>query len=309
MPTRRVNGLKVHPFNIEVYGKPDDGLAESLEQFGLQYAVEIDEGGQILSGARRWSGAKKLGWTDIEVRVVKAKSEEGLRRHILLANAYRATKAVFIRQKEADAYHDLLDRGQFTREDLVGLAKQHGKAPSTPEDLKPKRLAAAAAGMSASTYRQAAFVTDPGRGEAEIERAKKEKLISPAQASSLKQKLKGARGDFRAGSDQRGSSGWRNPKGHPRSESRPTDTRRRRERNGLRTWPVWSRSGEAGLFLILSTPLDMLSTHVIWVRELPFSLRGSYTKPAQALQGLAKKGKLTLPTEPAELAKHAKAIE
>ena len=144
MPTRPVKQLRVHPFNGEVYGKPDDGLVESLEQFGLEYPIEIDERGQILSGARRWTAARKLGWTDIEVRVVKTKDTEDIRRHILLANAYRAAKSMFVRQKEADAYHDLLDRGEVTREDLVGLAKQHGKAPSVLEDFKPKRLAAAA---------------------------------------------------------------------------------------------------------------------------------------------------------------------
>ena len=270
--------------------------------------MEIDEGGQILSGARRWSGAKKLGWTDIEVRVVKAKNEEGLRRHILLANAYRATKAVFTRQKEADAYHDLLDRGQFTREDLVGLAKQHGKVPSTPEDLNPKRLAAAAAGMSASTYKQAAFVTDPGRGEAEIERAKKEKLISPAQASSLKQKLKGARGDFRAdrisadraaGEIRRGIREAKVDHGYTEEE--------RAQRSANIAGMESVRRGRSFLDSIYTLGHAQHARHL--GPRVAFQLAGIIHEAGQALQGLAKKGKLTLPTEPAEMAKHAKAIE
>ena len=142
-----------------------------MEQFGLEYPIEIDMKGQILSGARRWRAAKKLGWKDIAVRVLKTKTDEEARKHILLANAYRSVKTVFTRQKETDAYRLLLARGEVTKEELASLARQHGKPPSTPVDLRPTRLAAAAAGISASTYQASAYVTDPRRGEAAIDSA------------------------------------------------------------------------------------------------------------------------------------------
>ncbi len=308
MPTRPTKQLRVHPFNVEVYGKPDDGLTESLAQFGLEYPIEIDEEDQILSGGRRWTAARKLGWAEIEVRVVKRRDQEDIRRHILLANAYRTAKSMFVRQKEADAYHDLLQRGEVTREDLVGLAKQHGKVPSTPEDLKPKRLAAAAAGMSSTTYQQAAFVTDPTRGEEEIDRAKKEGLISPDQASSLKRKLGNVRSEFRsdqisadraAGEIRKGIREAKVFHGYTPEER----AKRAADNAGMET----IRRGRSFINSIYDLGHAQHASHL--GPRVAFQLAGIVYEAGQALQGLAKKGKLTLPTKPAELAEHAKASE
>ncbi len=198
MPNRAVAKLTVHPFNREIYGDPDaTGLTESLEEFGLEYPIEIDGQERILSGARRWKAAKELGWKEIEVRELRLKDEAAIRKHILLANAYRSAKTVFVRQKEADAYRDFLARGEMTKEELAHLARQQGKAPSTGDELRPQRLAAAAAGMSASTYQQAAYVTDRTRGEAEIDRAAKNGLIGRGQASTLRRELSRIRNEFK----------------------------------------------------------------------------------------------------------------
>ncbi len=305
MPVRSVKQLRVHPFNTEVYGQPDNGLAESLEQFGLKYPIEIDQHDQILSGARRWTAAKRLGWTDIEVRVVGETDKEDIRRHILLANAYRSVKSMFVRQKEADAYHDLLDRGEVTQDDLVGLATQHGKAPTTPEDLKPRRLAAAAAGMSATTYQRAAFVTDPARGEAEINQAEEKGLISSDQALELTRKLKRVRSEFRTDriSADRAASEIRKDVRQAKVDY-GYDAQERAKRAADEAAMETIRKGRVFIDSISRLGHAQHARHL--GPRVAFQLAGIVYEAGQALQALARKAKLTLPTKPAELEESAK---
>ena len=61
---RRVSDLEVHPFNLEIYGEPDDGLRGSIGEFGMQHPIVIDRKNRILSGARRWTAAGTLGWEE-----------------------------------------------------------------------------------------------------------------------------------------------------------------------------------------------------------------------------------------------------
>lgn len=305
MPVRSVKQLRVHPFNAEVYGQPDDGLTESLEQFGLKYPIEIDQHDQILSGARRWTAAKRLGWTDIEVQVVDGRDTEDLRRHILLANAYRSVKSMFVRQKEADAYHVLLSQGGVTQDDLAGLAAQYGKAPTTPEDLKPRRLAAAAAGMSATTYQRAAFVTDPARGEAEIKRAKEEGLISSDHALGLARKLKRVRSEFRADriSADRAAAEIRRDVRNAKMDH-GYDAQERAKRAADEAAMETIRKGRGFIDSISALGHAQHARHL--GARVAFQLAGIVYEAGQALQALARKGKLTLPTKPAELEEYAK---
>ena len=308
MPTRPVKQLRVHPFNAEVYGQPDNGLVESLEQFGLEYPIEIDERGQILSGARRWSAARKLGWKDIEVRVVKTKDKEDVRRHILLANAYRAVKSMFVRQKEADAYHDLFGQGEVTRDDLVSLAKQHGKAPSMVDDFEPRRLAAAAAGMSATTYQKAAYVTDRARGEAEINRAAKEELISATQASSLKQQLGEVRSGFRADHISADRAAGEIRRGIQQAKVDHGYTAKERAQQAADAAGMEAvRKGRSFIDAIYAVGHAQHARHL--GPRVAFQLAGMVYEAGQALQALAKKGNIKMPTRPAELRKYTESAD
>lgn len=49
-----------------------DGLAKSIRAVGLLHPVTVDEQGNLLAGARRLAACQSLGWTDIDVRVVRA---------------------------------------------------------------------------------------------------------------------------------------------------------------------------------------------------------------------------------------------
>ncbi len=309
MPNRAIAKLQIHPFNREIYGTPDaSGLKESLEQFGLEYPIEVDPKNQILSGARRWKAAKELGWKQIEVREIRVKNEEEARKHILLANAYRSVKTIFVRQKEADAYRGLLARGEMTKEDLAALARQGGKAPTTAEDLKPQRLAAAAAGLSRSTYQNATYVTDPKRGEAEITKATREGLIASNQATSLKRKLREARGSFKRDqvSADRAASEVRQGLREAQLQHGYTD-KELRQRAANEAGVEAIRKGKAFVNAIYRLGHRQYASHL--GPRVAFILAGTVYEAKQALEALAKKGRVSLPTKPSELKKYAEAQE
>lgn len=197
MPTKiRLDKLEIHPFNREIYGDPDSDLADSLKEFGLQEPIHVDRRNQIISGARRFAAATELGWREIDVEVHRFDDPEDVRQYILLANAYRPVKSMFVRQKEADAYRDLLEKEHITTEDLESLARQKGRPATAKRHRQPQELSARAAGIAGSTYLDAKYVTDPDRGEAEIDRAGETGQISTSQASSLKRSLRDDRKRF-----------------------------------------------------------------------------------------------------------------
>jgi hypothetical protein len=51
-----------------------DGLAASIADIGLLNPITIDQTGRLLAGARRLAACKRLGLTDIEVRIVRCES-------------------------------------------------------------------------------------------------------------------------------------------------------------------------------------------------------------------------------------------
>ena len=49
-----------------------ESLAASIGSLGLLHPVTVDAEGNLLAGARRLAACLSLGWTDIDVRVVRA---------------------------------------------------------------------------------------------------------------------------------------------------------------------------------------------------------------------------------------------
>ena len=197
MEEQSVLDLSPHPFNIQIYGKPDDGLKQSLREFGLSYPVEVDPQRRILSGARRWSAAKALGWKTIETRVIPVADEAEAQRHILLANHYRSIKTPFVRKQEADAYLRLLADEQVDKAELERMAKEQKRPPKTPADHAPGRLAARAAGLSPTVYGEVSFITDRDRAERQVDQALAKDKISKPAARKLKSTIRKTREDLR----------------------------------------------------------------------------------------------------------------
>jgi ParB family chromosome partitioning protein len=50
------------------------GLAESIEDLGLLHPITVDQDGRLLAGARRLAAYKRLGRTEIPVKIVRTRS-------------------------------------------------------------------------------------------------------------------------------------------------------------------------------------------------------------------------------------------
>lgn len=99
-----------------------------MGSFGLQHAIHVAPDGGILSGARRWTGAKVLGWTTISVITpdIDFSDPATVQKYVLLANAYRKQLPSFVQKREADAYYRLLADGDVTKDELRASAQQRG---------------------------------------------------------------------------------------------------------------------------------------------------------------------------------------
>ena len=195
---RRVSDLEVHPFNLEIYGEPDDGLRGSIGEFGMQHPIVIDRKNRILSGARRWTAAGTLGWEEVETVLVELDGKAAARKYILLANAYRAAKPDYVRKLEADAYLGLLKAGDTTKDALRQLAEEQGTVTDGYKLDAPTALAAAAAGMSRMTYSRFRYVVDGG-AERAIRKAEDAGEVTPGRAAKLRAELEAQADRLRRG--------------------------------------------------------------------------------------------------------------
>ena len=78
----------------------------------------------ILSGARRWTAAKTNEWDEIECVELTPDSDALAKKYVLVANAYRTTRATYTQKKEADAYLALLESGDTTRDELAARGEE-----------------------------------------------------------------------------------------------------------------------------------------------------------------------------------------
>ena len=66
-----------HPLNGTIYDLSNiDDLVFSIEEKGLLQPLILNQRNQILSGHRRFTAIKELGWTEVECEIVETKSQE-----------------------------------------------------------------------------------------------------------------------------------------------------------------------------------------------------------------------------------------
>ena len=68
----QVSKLKHHPLNRKIYSLSDiDDLVGSISEVGLLQPLVVDQHDQVISGNRRLTAVRKLGWRKVEVEKVK----------------------------------------------------------------------------------------------------------------------------------------------------------------------------------------------------------------------------------------------
>lgn len=173
---KRLANLTIHPYNLEVYGEPDDGLKDSLEEFGLQHPIIVDGDNQILSGARRFAAAQALDWKTIEA-VEPNLNGAPVEKYILIANAYRDKKSNNLKYCEARAWERLHASGK------INLKEDEPDAGSRPSEIAARR-----AGLSWSTMKNMKAVIEPDYLDNRIAKAIDAGTIKPKQVPAIKKK-------------------------------------------------------------------------------------------------------------------------
>ena len=183
-----IGALEIHPRNLEIYGEPDEGLAKNIGEYGIQHPLHIDGENRILSGARRWAGARAAGLETVPCLVEEPSDVE---LYILLGNQYRE-KTPRQAKAEADIWYSRIKTGESTYDDLIAAAKEHSPLLELARLDDHVRLAAKAAGLGGSWYSGYRYLEDGG-AERDIQAAENDGELSATQAIELRGSLEGER--------------------------------------------------------------------------------------------------------------------
>jgi len=141
--------LKEHPLNQQIYGTDDDEqfkeLVNKIRESGWISPVICNTEYTLLSGHRRYRAAKLLGYTEIEYEKVNVDPEKEL--EILLnSNVYRE-KTTVQKLKEAEYYYQIESRKASARQ-LAGVTLSQ-----TEDQGRTDEIVADKVGMSRTSLR------------------------------------------------------------------------------------------------------------------------------------------------------------
>jgi len=118
--------LHAHPTNIETYQVSNvDALAESIQEIGLNHDPIVNSEMQVLSGWRRVTAAKLLGWQEMRVEVVEIPASEEAA-FVILSNSQRQKTELEI-FKEIKFLKNLFGNRKGQRMDLLPEVSQEQK--------------------------------------------------------------------------------------------------------------------------------------------------------------------------------------
>ena len=113
-----VSSLTHHPRNKEIYVLSNiDDLIASINQLGLLQPLVIDQFNQVISGNRRLSAIRELGWNKVDVEVVDVPDEDIL--SVLIAYNKQRIKTCKEMLNEAKILLSLHEGRQGKRNDLL----------------------------------------------------------------------------------------------------------------------------------------------------------------------------------------------
>lgn len=125
---KRVEEISSHPLNEEIYSLSNvDDLVFSIAEKGLLQPIILNQHDQIISGHRRFSAVKELGWDEVECEVVETTSQEE-EAELLVHHNKQRVKTWKERVSEAQILFPLFRKGQGKRTDLTSVRTNRGSA-------------------------------------------------------------------------------------------------------------------------------------------------------------------------------------
>ena len=145
-----VTSLNHHPRNMEIYTLSNiDDLVQSISDVGLLSPLVINKKNQVLSGNRRLSAIRKLGWKNVDVSIVDVDDDEVVSLLIHYnKNRVKSTREVI---NEYRALEKIYKKGQGRRSDLEPLLETN--RGETARDIISKKL-----GLSSSQVQRLLFI-------------------------------------------------------------------------------------------------------------------------------------------------------
>ncbi len=117
------DSLKPDPANARLHDQANiDAIIRSLERFGQQKPIVVDENNTILAGNGTWQAAKQLGWTRLLVARTNLRGKEAAA--FALADNRTAELARWDPAQLATTLSDLRDSGDVHLEKSAGFNEQ-----------------------------------------------------------------------------------------------------------------------------------------------------------------------------------------
>jgi hypothetical protein len=140
-----VTSLKHHPRNVEIYTLSNiDDLVQSIGDVGLLSPLVIDKKNQVISGNRRLSAIRELGWKKVDVNVADVNDDEVV--PLLIHHNKQRVKSTREILNEYFALEKIHGKGQGRRTDLDTSGKS-GKGEVT-RDIISEKLGLSSSQMS-----------------------------------------------------------------------------------------------------------------------------------------------------------------
>lgn len=137
--TRKVASLKADPNNAKRHSEQQiSKIAASIEGFGYVNKIAVRPDGMIIGGHATWEAIKRLGWVDVDVRVVDGLSERKYQALGLALNKLPENSS-WDEGVLASLIGDLHDAG----EDLGSLGfsdRETGRLLDPPDDIEVKAI-------------------------------------------------------------------------------------------------------------------------------------------------------------------------
>jgi len=173
-----VDKLQSHELNQKIYGDEEisQDFLDSIDEFGILVPLKVKPDNTIISGHRRWKGAKKLGLDKVPVETITFSSKLAEREAILTYNKQR-DKTYSQKMKEAGEWEDIEEEKAKERQEKLG--KSHGKDPSgqlSQRGRSKDKIAQKVKMGSGRTYDRAKTVWDEAKKGDEVAKKQVEKI-------------------------------------------------------------------------------------------------------------------------------------